>query len=75
MNNASINSSKFRLLKFVVLLAEKIRKTFIYRQAHHKLKGLCHVQWRSEAKRHPGPTIKVPPSPPLKFAHPHENLQ
>jgi len=24
-------------------------------------------QWRSEAKCRPGPTIKVPPFPPLKF--------
>jgi len=26
-------------------------------------------QWRSEAKCRPGPTIKVPPFPPLKFAY------
>jgi len=25
-------------------------------------------QWRSEAKCRPGPTIKLPPFPPLKFA-------
>jgi len=27
------------------------------------------TQWRSKAKCRPGPTIKVPPFPPLKFAY------
>jgi len=30
---------------------------------------LAALQWRSEAKCRPGPTIKVPLFPPLKFAY------
>jgi len=30
-------------------------------------------QWRSEAKCRPGPTIKVPPFPPLKFSYKIKN--
>jgi len=46
----------------------RAQKVVSYTSARITETVFAHDQWRSKAESRPGPTIKVPPFPPLKFA-------